>query len=185
MIPVVDKWVEEVVQPAAKLYYGTRVAELNAGSYSCRNQNNTWFGDASEHAFGNAVDVMGFRFADGREMSVVKGWKGQTRDQEFLREIFVNACDYFTTVLAPGSDAYHYNHIHMDLARHDAYNQRRICKPKIQFARKIDPKANRLLAVTQPPATEEPEITGALQDAPLPKPDGTREAKSVDLGGVY
>ena len=53
MIPVVDKWVEEVVQPAAKLYYGTRVAELNAGSYSCRNQNNTWFGDASEHAFGN------------------------------------------------------------------------------------------------------------------------------------
>ena len=73
----------------------------------------------------------------------------------------------------------------MDLARHDAYNQRRICKPKIQFARKIDPKANRLLAVTQPPATDEPEITGALQDAPLPKADGTREAKSVDLGGVY
>lgn len=185
MIPVVDKWVEEVVQPAAKLYYGTRVAELNAGSYSCRNQNNAWFGDASEHAFGNAVDVMGFRFADGREMSVVKGWKGQTRDQEFLREIFVNACDYFTTVLAPGSDAYHYNHIHMDLARHDAYNQRRICKPQIQFARKIDPKANRLLAVTQPPVAEQPVITGALTDIHLPQPAGKQEAKSVDLGGVY
>ena len=185
MIPVVDKWVEEIVQPAAKLYFGTRVAELNAGSYSCRNQNNSWFGDASEHAFGNAVDVMGFRFADGREMSVVKGWKGQNRDQEFLREIFVNACDYFTTVLAPGSDAYHYNHIHMDLARHDAYNQRRICKPKIQFARKIDPKANRLLAVTQPPATDEPAVTGTLQNTPLPQSVSTQEAKTVDLGGVY
>jgi hypothetical protein len=118
-------------------------------------------------------------------MSVVKGWKGQTRDQEFLREIFVNACDYFTTVLAPGSDAYHYNHIHMDLAHHDAYSQRRICKPQIQFARKIDPKANRLLAVTQPPSSDEPAVTGTLQNAPLPQPAGKQEAKTVDLGGVY
>ena len=29
----------------------------------------------SEHAFGNAIDVSGFKLADGREISVVRDWK--------------------------------------------------------------------------------------------------------------
>jgi hypothetical protein len=37
------------------------------------------------------------------------------------------ACDQFTTVLAPGANVYHYNHIHVDLMRH--YNSRHICEP--------------------------------------------------------
>lgn len=136
----VDRWMTEVVQPAAQIYYGTQIAEVKAGSYSCRNRNHEYFGKISEHAFGNAMDVMGFRFADGRTITVAKGWKGDTKDQGFLREIFVHACDYFTTVLAPGSDAAHADHIHMDLARHDETYKRRICQPKIQFARKINPR---------------------------------------------
>jgi hypothetical protein len=136
----VDRWMTEVVQPAAQIYYGTQIAEVKAGSYSCRNRNHEYFGKISEHAFGNAMDVMGFRFADGRTITVAKGWKGEPKDQGFLREIFVHACDYFTTVLAPGSDAAHADHIHMDLARHDEAYKRRICQPKIQFARKINPR---------------------------------------------
>jgi hypothetical protein len=80
---------------------------------------------------------MGFRFADGRKMSVVEGWRGSATDQAFLREITVNACDYFTTVLAPGSDSYHANHLHLDLMRHDTGYQRRVCQPKLNFARRI------------------------------------------------
>lgn len=142
----VDRWMTEVVQPASQIYYGTHVAEVKAGSYSCRNRNSEYFGKISEHAFGNAMDVMGFRFADGRTITVEKGWKGDSKDQAFLREIFVNACEYFTTVLAPGSDAEHYNHIHLDLARHDAGYKRHVCQPKIQFARKINtrPDANQI-----------------------------------------
>jgi hypothetical protein len=37
------------------------------------------------------------------------------------------ACEDFTTVLAPGANVYHYNHIHVDLMRH--YNGRHICEP--------------------------------------------------------
>ncbi len=133
----VDRWIKEVVEPASMLYYRQHVTGMTVGSYSCRNQDSKWIANISEHAFGNAVDVMGFKFSDGRSMSVVNGWKGDARDQAFLREIAMDACDYFTTVLAPGSDSYHANHIHIDLARHDSGWQRHVCQPKLQIARRI------------------------------------------------
>ena len=37
------------------------------------------------------------------------------------------ACDQFTTVLAPGSNAYHYDHIHVDLMRRR--DGRHACNP--------------------------------------------------------
>src|SRR5262249_30326238 len=37
------------------------------------------------------------------------------------------ACEQFMTVLAPGADAFHFDHIHMDLMRRA--NGRRICQP--------------------------------------------------------
>ena len=131
IIPVIDGWIEEVVQPAAQLYFGSRVTELRAGSYSCRSVNNRAGGPRSEHSFGNAMDVMAFRFADGRELTVERGWRGASRDQDFLREVFVGSCARFTTVLGPGSDAEHYNHFHIDLARHA--RGRSICKPILKF----------------------------------------------------
>ena len=82
MLSGVEQWLADVVQPAAALYYGAPVAELRAGSYSCRGVNNRMGGPESEHAFGNAMDVMGFRLADGREISVEKGWRGQRTEQD-------------------------------------------------------------------------------------------------------
>jgi hypothetical protein len=41
----------------------------------------------------------------------------------------------FATVLAPGSDPFHYNHLHLDLARHNG--GRVICKPIIKFASRL------------------------------------------------
>lgn len=141
MLTGVDQWLADVVQPAAALYYGAPVAELRAGSYSCRSVNNRLGGPKSEHAFGNAMDVMAFRLADGREINVEKGWRGQPREQEFLREVFVGSCRHFTTVLGPGSDAQHYNHFHLDLARHS--RGRVICKPVIKFEPRLDALASR------------------------------------------
>jgi hypothetical protein len=138
----VNRWITEVVEPAAVLYYRQHVTAMTVGSYSCRNQDSKWIANISEHAFGNAVDVMGFKFSDGRSMSVVNGWKGDARDQAFLREIAMDACDYFTTVLAPGSDSYHANHIHLDLSRHDSSWQRHVCQPKLQIARRIPARAD-------------------------------------------
>jgi Extensin-like protein C-terminus len=138
-ISTVDRWLAEVVQPAAETYFATTIAELKLGSYACRSQNNQAGAQISEHAYGNAVDIMAFRFADGRELTVVKGWRGEPQEQDFLREVFIGACRYFTTVLAPGSNAFHYDHIHMDLARHGG--QRHICKPVIKWTPSSVPMA--------------------------------------------
>jgi hypothetical protein len=141
IIPSIDTWLDEIVKPAAEMYFGVPLVDVKAGSYSCRPRNNQRGAKLSEHAFGNALDVMGFVLADGREISVEKGWRGRDPvEQEFLREAFVGACRYFTTVLGPGSDAFHSDHLHLDLARHDPRGQRRICKPILKFTPRIDPE---------------------------------------------
>ena len=137
IIPRIDGWLAEVVQPAASAYLGAAVVEVKSGSYSCRPRNHRVGAKLSEHAFGNALDVMGFALEDGREVSVVKGWRGSAEEQDFLREVFVGACERFTTVLGPGSDALHYDHFHLDLARHDPRGVRRVCKPVLKFTPRL------------------------------------------------
>ena len=159
IIPRIDQWLDEIVRPAAMMYFGTRLVDLKAGSYSCRPRNGQRGAKLSEHSFGNALDVMGFALADGREVSVVKGWRGNPAEQEFLREVFVGACRYFTTVLGPGSDSFHYDHLHIDLARHDPRGYRRVCKPYIRFTPRIDPEKSQeimqnLSASADLPSTE-------------------------------
>jgi hypothetical protein len=137
VIPTIDAWLAEVVQPAASLYFGSAVVEVRSGSYSCRSRNGRRGARLSEHAFGNAFDVMAFRLADGREISVRKGWRGAPEEQEFLREVFTGACNYFTTVLGPGADAFHSDHFHLDLARHDPRGERHVCKPVLKFTPRL------------------------------------------------
>ena len=81
----------------------------------------------SEHAFGKPLDIAEFDLADGHKISVQYGWHGSPEEQGFLHDVQLAACNEFTTVLAPGANVYHYNHIHVDLMRH--YNGRHICEP--------------------------------------------------------
>src|SRR3984957_20568732 len=65
---------------------------------------------------GNAVDVAGFALADGRRVDFVHDWKtADSQEAAFLHEVHAGACQYFTTVLGPGADIFHFNHIHHDL----------------------------------------------------------------------
>lgn len=163
MIPRIDAWLNDIVQPAAAAYLGSAVVEVRSGSYSCRSRNNQRGARLSEHSFGNAVDVMGFRLADGREVSIVKGWRGSAEEQDFLRESFVGACQLFNTVLGPGADAFHYDHFHLDLARHDPRGERRVCKPVIKFTPRsqgldtAQPQPSRPTPAQPPVETEEEE----------------------------
>jgi hypothetical protein len=183
IIPRIDQWLDEIVRPAAMMYFGTRLVDLKAGSYSCRPRNGQRGAKLSEHSFGNALDVMGFALADGREVSVVKGWRGNPAEQEFLREVFVGACRYFTTVLGPGSDSFHYDHLHIDLARHDPRGYRRVCKPYIRFTPRIDPEKSQeimqnLAASADLPSTEmeqdlpEEETASPGRAPPMSSPTG-------------
>ncbi|MBV9288907.1 MAG: extensin family protein [Hyphomicrobiales bacterium] len=134
MIPALEAWLSAVVQPAAEARFGQKVAAVNVfGAYSCRSIDNIPGERLSEHAFGNAVDVSGFTLADGRTLEFVRDWKKvDSQEAAFLHAAHAGACQYFTTVLGPGADMFHYNHIHLDLANHGATDDgpRRICKPR-------------------------------------------------------
>jgi hypothetical protein len=126
-----DRWMQATVQPAALRYFGRPVVAIRQiASYGCRGRNGNNYGHISEHAFGNAIDIAGFRLAGGEEVSVYQGWwKGSQRQRAFLQTAIAGACDEFYTVLGPGSDRHHYNHIHVDLLMSNARNGRHYCSP--------------------------------------------------------
>jgi hypothetical protein len=124
-----EDWIANSVQPAAQSIFGSPVVEIRQiSAYACRNRNN--FGkELSEHAFGNALDVAGFKLANGTSFSVQNGWKGDEKEQKFLHAVFAGACRRFTTVLGPGANIMHYNHFHVDLAKLAPDGSPKMCKP--------------------------------------------------------
>jgi len=117
-------WIATSVQPAAKLSLKkTLVTINNASAYVCRRRNNSKTGKLSEHAKANALDIATLGFEDGSRTSIKGDWSGvkqligASAQGEFLRRIRRDACIRFTTVLGPGSDPYHGDHFHVDVAR--------------------------------------------------------------------
>ena len=83
------------------------------GTYVCRGQNHDLDAKLSEHAFANAVDIMSFAFA-GRASIPVKGLTEGSDEAQFLASVRTKACGFFRTVLGPGTNAAHANHLHLD-----------------------------------------------------------------------
>jgi hypothetical protein len=128
IVSALDQWIATSVQPAALRWFHQPVVGIKQiSAYSCRGMNGDPNAHISEHAFGNALDVAEFDLADGHAVSVQYGWHGTPEEQGFLHDVQAAACDQFTTVLAPGANVYHYNHIHVDLMRRES--GRRICEP--------------------------------------------------------
>jgi hypothetical protein len=128
IVSALDRWLANAVQPMARKWFNQPVVEIKQiSAYSCRGMNGQPGANISEHAFGNALDIAAFVLADGHRITVKDGWKGAPEEQGFLRDVQGAACDQFTTVLAPGSNRFHYDHIHVDLMRRAS--GRRICQP--------------------------------------------------------
>ncbi|WP_371918609.1 extensin family protein [Pseudomonas sp. ICMP 460] len=106
------------LQPAAQEVFGQAVTRVDhLGSFACRNIYNRAEGQLSQHASANALDIAGFRLADGRSISVLKDWPGQGDSARFLRQVRDGACDDFNGVLSPDYNAAHRNHFHLDMGR--------------------------------------------------------------------
>jgi hypothetical protein len=140
LVSALDQWLINDVQPAAMHWFGQPVVEIRQiSAYSCRGMNGNPNAHISEHAFGNALDIASFTLADGYKLTVQKGWHGKPEEQGFLRDVQAAACDQFTTVLAPGSNRFHYNHIHVDLMRRKG--GRRACNPRAVSGEEIAARA--------------------------------------------
>jgi hypothetical protein len=157
IVSALDRWVGEGVQPAALHWFGTPVVTIHQiGAYSCREMVGAAGSHISEHAFGDALDVAGFTFADGRKITVKDGWHGTPEEQGFLHDVQLYACETFTTVLAPGYNVFHYDHIHVDLMRRAS--GRRPCRPNAIPGEVVAARARALYASKH--AT--PAYTGSL-----------------------
>jgi Extensin-like protein C-terminus len=162
IVSALDRWLAESVQPAAMRWFGARVVEIKQiSAYSCRGMNGNPRAHISEHAFGNALDIAAFTLADGRQISVKDGWKGMPEEQGFLRDVQASACQQFTTVLAPGSNVYHYDHIHVDLMRRAS--RRQICEPAAISGAEVAARVSQ----RNPYAAREPSVTGSLGGSKL------------------
>jgi hypothetical protein len=114
-------WEWHVVQPAALEHLGSRVVAIDHfGSYSCRRIYGRSEGAWSEHATANAVDVAGFRLADGRRITLIADWNDRAGKGRFLRAVRDGACGLFATVLSPDYNRAHADHLHLDQANRGA-----------------------------------------------------------------
>lgn len=113
------RWIDEVVIPAARvLGDDVRLTGIRqASTYACRNRNSQADTKISEHAKGNAVDVATFSFEGHDPLSIRPDQRRGSREESFQMAVRAGACLHFTTVLGPGADAYHDDHLHLDLAK--------------------------------------------------------------------
>lgn len=110
------EWVEGTAIPAVGTRGGGLRALHVAASYVCRPRNNQRGAKVSEHGRGRAIDIAGYILADGAEVSVLQGW-GSAAHGKTLASMRKGACGTFNTVLGPGSDRFHADHLHLDTAR--------------------------------------------------------------------
>jgi hypothetical protein len=174
LVSVLDQWIDTAVQPAALRWFGQPVVEIKQiSAYSCRGMNGNSNARISEHAFGNAIDIAVFTLADGRKIAVKTGWHGAPEEQGFLHDVQGAACDRFTTVLAPGSDAHHYDHMHVDLMRRAS--GRRACNPHPVSGEEVAARVRGRHASKR----GDPSVTGSV----LPRRQaGSRGAPNADNG---
>jgi hypothetical protein len=167
MAEAIAQWVRDDVVPSVK-EFGPPLRGLdNYASYDCRGRNNLRAAQMSEHGRADALDVRDFKLADGRQLgltdvNIPKDWRETIR---------TSVCTRFSTVLGPGSDGYHEEHIHLDLA--ERRNNFKLCEwavrepaPPVQTAAK-DGTAK--TADDAAPAGDN-EATIPLDRVPLPRP---------------
>jgi hypothetical protein len=122
MASAIADWVRtDVARIAAGL--GSAVSGLdNFDSYECRSFNRIAGAHLSEHGRANALDVRAFKLADGRSITLTD----RTVPRELRETVLHSVCARFSTVLGPGSDWYHEEHIHLDLM--ERHNNYKICQ---------------------------------------------------------
>jgi hypothetical protein len=165
LVSALDRWVANAVQPAAQKWFGQPVAEIKQiSAYACRGMNGNSNARISEHAFGNALDISAFTLADGRQINVKDGWRGAPEEQGFLRDVQGAACAQFSTVLAPGSNIYHYDHIHVDLMRRASGQH--ICNPEAVPGEVVAARARMRYGSR---LAHDQEVTGSLRPGSAPR----------------
>ncbi len=121
------QWVGDLVAPVVAGGSGSELKAVRTGpGFECRNRNRSATGKLSAHAEGLAIDISGFDLANGSALRIKP--EGNAPQNPTLAALRTAACGWFTTVLGPGSDAAHHDHLHLDIIRHGSSDRYRICQ---------------------------------------------------------
>jgi hypothetical protein len=124
---VLADYVRLIVAPLGRAILGARLAAIETGpGYECRTQDRLAGAKVSGHGKGLAVDFMAIAFADKRRVLVER--QAGADEGAYFRAVRTAACGWFTTVLGPGSDAYHATNMHLDIEQHGSTGGYRICE---------------------------------------------------------
>ncbi len=113
MARAVADWVRDDAEPLAESLGSVLSGLDNFDSYECRGRNRGKGAKLSEHGKANALDVRSLALANGTKLSLTD--RGLSR--EIREKVLWSVCGRFTTVLGPGSDWYHEDHVHLDIAQ--------------------------------------------------------------------
>ncbi|ANY78878.1 hypothetical protein BB934_12205 [Microvirga ossetica] len=120
-------WIGDLVAPLVAGIKETELRAVRTGpGFECRNRNRATTGKLSAHAEGLAIDIAGFEFANG-SIVFIKPEAGAAPDPA-LASLRIAACGWFTTILGPGSDEAHHDHLHVDIEQHGSSDRYRICQ---------------------------------------------------------
>jgi hypothetical protein len=124
---VLADYVRLIVAPLGEAMLRAKVASIETGpGYECRSRDHLAGAKISAHAKGLAVDVIAIEFADRRRVLVER--QAGADETSYVRAMRTAACGWFTTVLGPGSDSFHANHMHVDIESHGSSGAYRICE---------------------------------------------------------
>lgn len=166
MASALVEWVRSDIAPLAARV-GSAVSDIdNFDSFECRGRNRVVGAKLSEHGRANALDVRAFKFADGSHVSLTD----RTVPRGVRESVLQSACARFSTVLGPGSDGYHEDHIHLDLS--ERRNNYRICQWDVWDPLPAKPP---LLPAERPDEAPPREVAAGPDDA---KSNGKAGAKS-------
>jgi len=183
MASAIADWIRTDMAPLAASL-GSVISDLdNFDSFECRGRNRVAGAKLSEHGRANALDVRAFRLANGQSISLID----RTVSRDIRENLLHSACARFSTVLGPGSDWYHEDHIHLDLM--ERHNNYRICQWSIWDP--LPPIAPLLPA--ERPDEAPPREVAAKSDAAkagaakaeAPEPDTGRTMSSTNLPSTH
>lgn len=116
------EWIRDVAAPLTLAYTGQKLAGIETGpGFACTARYDRPNAIPSEHAKGNAIDVLSFVLADKRRVTIKEL-------SPLIGALRMTACGYFTTVLGPGANPQHETHLHLDMLMHGGTANYRICE---------------------------------------------------------
>jgi hypothetical protein len=122
MAEAIADWVRGEVAPRTLDLGSPLKSVVNLTSFDCRGRNGIAGAKLSEHGRANALDIHSLRLANGKLVELTDPHV----PRDFRESLRNSACARFTTVLGPGADGFHEDHIHVDvLERRGGY---RICE---------------------------------------------------------